>query len=260
VLYAKRRVLLVCLNKVYSALDAKLALIERTRERLRGTASVLVLTWSAPVAARHRLHSVHWVPFGVDPAAFTLAAPRAYERRRHDVFFSGSLDTTKYPSRGAFVDTARRSGLATRVPRPHLNAQGYLTELNDTRMVLSTPGMPGEYDLIGTRYFEVLVSGGPLLLCERRAAHSYAALGIEENVTAVMFSTREELVRIARYYAAHTADAMAIVARARTLALARHSYAQRAEQVVSIVRRCVHEQQCIQPKGEVPHGHGLRRR
>ena len=235
------RAILVCLNKVYDHLEAKLSLIAAARAAAdRARVPLLTITWSALVAERHR--GLVWVPFGVPLSDFTLPAePVPYEMRAHDIFFSGSLQSDKYPLRPNAVAALQaeqrlRGDLTFRYPRHYLEGHSYLAEFNRTRMVLSTVGFPRRFDLVGTRFFEVMASGGPLLVCDRGADSSYRALGIVENETAVMFSSDTELVRVVRHYAARPKEASAIIRRAREVARARHSWAQRAEQVVAALR------------------------
>ena len=46
-------------------------------------------------------------------------------------------------------------------------------------------------DHVGTRFYEVMMSGRAMLMCDR-APEAYAAIGLVEDVHAVMFNTSEE--------------------------------------------------------------------
>lgn len=226
-------VVLICLNKVYSDLDLKLAAIDEFRSQI--DAPVVVITWSQSVAARYGLH---FVPFAVDALQLYLPKAPPFNSRHYDIFFSGDTNPMKYPMRpGLLAALNRSSQLNLDVPEHFLPADAYRKALANTRMVLSTPGFPSTpdrpwFDIVGTRFYEVLATGSTLLLCQRSDA--YAQLGIIENVTAIMFSTETEALLVAKQFAQDDIASMRVVRNARRLVLRQHTWTARAATVIRI--------------------------
>ena len=228
--------ILVCLNKVYDHLEAKLSLIAAARAAAdRARVPLLTITWSALVAERHR--GLVWVPFGVHLSDFTLPAePVPYEMRAHDIFFSGSLQSDKYPLRPNAVAALQaeqrlRGDLTFRYPRHYLEGHSYLAEFNRTRMALLLAPRSGGHALLrghGERWATPRVRPGRRLVVPRPRHRR------ERDGRHVLVGY--QLVRVVRHYAARPKAASAIIRRAREVARARHSWAQRAEQVVAALR------------------------
>ena len=92
-------------------------------------------------------------------------------------------------------------------------------------------------DHVSTRFFEVLISGRALLLCDRNLA-AYSPLGIVEGTHAAMFNTTAEFSERVLYYSKpeHEAERRAMVAAARALALQRHTWDRVGETFVAKAR------------------------
>lgn len=234
-------VVLICLNKIYlltDPLDAKLEAVRKFRDQLQ--VPVVVTTWSPSAAQRHGLD---FVPFAVNASEFHLTAT-PYAHRKADVYFSGDLNVAKYPQRPAIVGALRNSTLSFHMPRDRMPLRLYKRHLAASKMVLSTTGFPSSpdnpwFDLVGTRFYEVMATSGALLLCER--SDYYADLGIVENQTAAMFSTPREAVDVAEYFARAHHDAARIIRNARRLVLHRHTWAHRAATVTALVHSAVED-------------------
>ena len=78
-------------------------------------------------------------------------------------------------------------------PTAFLSDGQYLKMLRTCKVHVSSIGMPGEYDLVGTRYFEVMASGCALLFVERpqlpNSKLAYDRVGLKEDENVVMFAT-----------------------------------------------------------------------
>lgn len=231
-------VVMVCLNKIYfgQTLEERLALIDASRKRMKRV-PFLTTTWSSSAARRH---SLAFVPFAVDADLFSVDGAVPYERRYFDVYFSGDLNPKKYPLRPDLVQAFNSSShLRFLIPEKHLNSTEYVAALGSARMVLSTPGFPSTpskpwFDLVGTRYFEVLATGASLLLCQR--SPYYEELGIVENETAVMFDTVDEALSVATYFKHNPVEASRIILNGYRLARQRHLWRHRAEYVSDLLR------------------------
>ena len=239
----RRLVVAVFLNKVYVDLGAKLDSIARLAGHAR-VRRVHVFSWSPHVASRPRTPSTHFhfLPCAVDPRAFAPPRGAARAADEFDLFFAGDLSPRKYAGRAAAVALAKRmkpTGLRVYVPARVVALASYLRLLHSSRLVLSTPLTT--YDIVGTRYFEVMGSGGAVLVCERSAA--YARLGIVEGVHALMFNSASEFGDALRRHAKATETPAAAKARAamaanaRALVVQRHTWAHRAAHVIGVLNR-----------------------
>jgi len=230
---------LICLNKVY------ILGCEKLRAACMGQESfgvpTVALTWSprllqqCPETCSHVV--VKHVGFGVHRSYFHVQA-KPWAQRAYDVTFTGHIRTSKYPGRNAVLRALRDAHFIVYSPDHILTESTYRRLFSRSRIMLSTVGFPpasplGHFDLVGTRYFEIMSSGSVLLLCDRSAA--YQDVGIVENVTAAMFSTPQEAVRVVRYYLGHPAEASVITQAARNLVLANHTWKHRAREVLGIL-------------------------
>mmetsp|Transcript_121200 Transcript_121200/g.342948 ORF Transcript_121200/g.342948 Transcript_121200/m.342948 type:complete len:397 (-) Transcript_121200:46-1236(-) len=230
---------LICLNKVYTLGCEKLRVACRVRDSLG--VPVVVLTWSprllqqCPKTCSNLV--VKHVGFAVDPELFHVQ-DEAWEKRAYDVAFTGHHEPPKYLNRDAVLQALKDSHIIVYNPTKVKKWKRYQRVFSNSRIMLSTIGLPptsafGHFDLVGTRYFEIMASGTVLLLCDRSLA--YRDLGIVENVTAAMFSTPQEAVRVVRYYLGHPAEASVITQAARNLVLANHTWKHRAREVLGIL-------------------------
>ncbi len=115
-----------------------------------------------------------------------------------------------------------------------LVTEAYIRAMALTRVWLATT----EVGLhVGTRFFEVMISGRALLLCDRNPT-AYEPLGIIEGVHAAMFNTTAEFQRKVLHYArrANDGERMRMVRAARELMIERHLWDRRASEFAGLVR------------------------
>ena len=123
------------------------------------------------------------------------------------------------------------------------------------RMVVSTIGMPGRYDLVGTRYYEVLALGESLLLVQRdrerdsgaetagvSASSTLAYSGVlrhvfQENRTVGMFSSISEFVALALHYKERRQEhaVRSMIERGKAL-VANHTWDVRSNQIIQALQ------------------------
>ena len=110
--------------------------------------------------------------------------------------------------------------------------------LRTCKVHVSSIGMPGEYDLVGTRYFEVMASGCALLFVERpqlpNSKLAYDRVGLKEDENVVMFATVSEFFEKLAYYTTDLNRSQAIVNAARKQAL-NNTWAKRIDQVAAAI-------------------------
>ena len=82
---------------------------------------------------------------------------------------------------------------------------------------------------MGPRFYEIMLSGRALLLCNRHE-RAYAPLGLVEGVHAAMFNTTAEFEATLLYYLTHEHERRKVVDAAREFALARHTWRARAQE------------------------------
>ena len=225
------------LNKLFENLDAKLQQVRAHREQI-----ALVVAPGPHVADYEEAAGVpvRFWPYGActDYALYAFNDSVGY---RHDVGFTGSMD--RYNKRYHL----RSIALNNKTVRANLGRRGvriftpgwlwpthYIKAMAQTKVWFATTE---EGDHASTRFFEVLISGRAMLLCNRNPT-AYAPLGLVEGTHAAMYNTSEEFEEKLVYYtrAEHDHERRAIVAAAYKLATEQHSWARRAEEFVALVR------------------------
>jgi len=222
----------IFLNKVYFDLYEKIAVIRA----FMYWSTVLVITWSPTIAAIYAQKHlpIHFMPFAVDQNAFTLTKI-AWMNRKYDVYFSGDKNPLKYPMRNDLTNAFNAvKDLTYFEPSVRLDHNQYLDAFANAKIVISTPGFPSKYDLIGTRHFEVLATNTTLLLCEFSPV--YEQLGIIHNHTALIFSTIDQAISLARHYTKNAHDALRIVHNAHRLVVDRHTWQHRINTILSLAK------------------------
>ena len=149
----------------------------------------------------------------------------------------------RYAFRASLLDsnssvqwTLRRLGV--RFARPYfLPTDSYIRTVATTRLWLATTERG---DHASTRFFEVLISGRAMLLCDRSHA-ALAPLGIVEGQHAAMFNTTDEFIAVVIYYLEHEDERERIVRNARDLALRRHLWDHRASLLVRSIRSALRQ-------------------
>lgn len=118
------------------------------------------------------------------------------------------------------------------ISSPYRPTDTYVRMLAVTKVWLATTE---KGDHASTRFFEVLISGRALLLCDRNPT-ALAPLGIVEGEHAAMFNTTDELLGTLQYYLEHEEERERLVRNARALALRRHLWRHRAATLARHVR------------------------
>ena len=113
-----------------------------------------------------------------------------------------------------------------------LDSNEYIKRLSHSKVWFATTEA-GEH--VGTRFYEVMMSGRALLLCNR-APHAYAAIGLVEGQHAAMFNSSEEAQEKVLYYLRNEDERLRLVANARAFVREHHSWEQRATEFVELVR------------------------
>ena len=251
----------------------------------------MVMTWSPHATEWKQQYGIPFVfiPFGVDLASFSVGsegdvgstgnedkrkvvAP-SYDERECDVFVNWDNNPGKYSFRleldeilwknandtnGNHLYYNSTTGLTIYHPDHFLSETEYIDAMTNCKMVVSTIGMPGRFDLVGTRYYEVLSLGASLLIVERAdndkelglrngglqevprntTLSSHLAYSqtlselIKENETVAMFNSVDEFLQTAVYYKTHVEGALRMIKTGKER-VQKHSWDDRANQLVT---------------------------
>ena len=157
-----------------------------------------------------------------------------------DFGFSGGpqLRATRYAFRLQILHSQRMKRLQRAGLKIYLAGGGYMPETAYIARIASTKVWLATTELglhASTRFYEVLVSGRAMLLCDRNPP-ALDPIGIVEGVHAAMFNTTEEFEQKLLYYARHEEERRALVRAARSLALERHMWHMRGSLVARALR------------------------
>jgi len=242
---------LVCINKAYSRLEARIQIFREILEPLRETrfwssdermTQSVAFNWFASTWSPHHMEFTKkfnvpfiYVPFAVDAERFNCTPMLIpWEQRPCDVFLRWDTNPKKYCHRqeinqllvnsteSARENTGLLDGITVESPKKYVKENNYKEIIASCRMTITTIGMPGRYDLLGTRYYEIQASGTTLLFVERadspEAQRSYKTLGFVDGETVVSFSNVSELLQLIRYYKSNGNEAMRMVKKAQQVA------------------------------------------
>lgn len=245
--------LVVLQNKVYSSdteirentgnLSAKL-------EWTRAIGAAAGFTWLTRHDEFTRRSGVshHRLPFAADPKLYGQFAGN-FSRQVWDVGFTGSL-SKKYALRERVMEGLRkmpdiRAYLKSwsKAIQPgdavwgRLRRVEYVRTIASSKMWVSTTGPDW---IVGTRYFEVMMSGTTLLLCNRPppGVNTYDGL-FEDGVHVVMFDGVHDLRKKIKHYLNDEPARIRIVSAARELALSRHTWESRAEFITQMAQKAI---------------------
>ena len=243
--------LVVLQNKMYTTQGREFTgSLEAKLQWTRNIGATAAFTWLTRNEEFSQRSSVpHYrLPFAADAALYGRYAGN-FSGQAWDVGFTGSL-TQKYAFRQTVLNTLRgMHGIRTylkswsKVSQLQddrwnlLNRLNYVRTLASTRIWISTTGPDW---IVGTRYFEVLMSGTTLLLCNRPPANVTAYDGLfEDGVHVVMFDDMADLERKVRYYLRNESARRCVVSTAHNLALSTHSWDHRAAFISAMAQRAV---------------------
>ena len=214
----------------------------------------------------------HFLPFAADPTVF-----KDYDQLiRYDIGFTGGLghiETNgwekecklgefapfKAEGQGWSHDTRRQVNDLHEEwgdidfyfsNHQHDSVLDYAKRLNTAKMWLSTTG---PVDIVGTRYYELMLTNTTLLVCNRsekmwcfdencnredREVDVYEGL-FEEDKHYIAFSSLGELKEKILFYRDNEEERMKIVNNAYEHALNNHTWAHRADKFIDVVKGCV---------------------
>jgi nucleoside-diphosphate-sugar epimerase len=241
----RKLVMAVFLNKVYSRLEEKLGLLSELAS-WHNDLYIQVFSWSPVVGSyptKGRI-SYHFVPMAVDKNVLPKPDQASKTRIVHDLFFRGDDNPEKYPLRRALVadfpNISKGHGIQIYHPPGFLSTPNYYAALLSSRLILATGLL--QWFLTGTRYYEVMGSGGGALFCYREPQVN-DPLGIIEDKHAIMFGSKEEFIEKLLQYSNKTGSAEAemkrreIVRNARELTLSRHLWPYRAADIHAVLSK-----------------------
>lgn len=223
------------LNKAYRDLGKKAGLfsemIDMANERLPDAVNVTstIFTWSPHAQSwtmKFNMTFKH-ISFATDASMLGIGRndsscpDQALEGC--DVFLHWDTNPAKYRLREKIQKTvtssnfANETGLTVWAPSSFISQSKYHCALAKCKFHISTIGMPGEIDLVGTRYYEVLASGKAVLFAEREGPESisaYQTSGWVENRELVKFSCVDELIERLTFFKRHPEKAARIASAA----------------------------------------------
>lgn len=228
----------VFLNKIFEFLEGKLKRVNACRDR------VALLFAPAPHLRDYEAIAgvpARFLPYGAE-LKFGMSANRdgrPVAKYYSDIGFSGSLNryAPRYHLRSATLGNAtvraRLTARGVKIYTPGFVPLARYIQLLEASKVWFATTEAGDH--ASTRYFEVLISGRAMLLCNRNPM-AYAPLGLVEGVHAAMYNTTEEFEEKLLYYLHHEEERLAIVRAARKHVLAKHLWSHRAAETVTRVR------------------------
>lgn len=248
------------INKVYVQLDDKVSWFKRASgrmsRRLKHTPNKvkpLIFTWSSHAAEWEQKYAIPFthVPFAADIQAFDVSSQCDWANNSCDVFLRWDTNPMKYSTIREQLSQILGTNSNVQIfnknseqffnimsPTSFLSDGQYLKMLRTCKVHVSSIGMPGEYDLVGTRYFEVMASGCALLFVERpqlpNSKLAYDRVGLKEDENVVMFATVGEFLEKLAYYTTDLNRSQAIVNAARKQAL-NNTWAKRIDQVAAAI-------------------------
>tara|TARA_Y100001972_G_C7667883_1_gene338364 strand:- start:5940 stop:6866 length:927 start_codon:yes stop_codon:yes gene_type:complete len=116
----------------------------------------------------------------------------------------------------------------------HDNIYDYAKRLNTSKVWLSTTGPA---DLVGTRYYEVMLTGTTLLMCNK-----FDYLGIlKDGFNCVMFDSLSDFKKKLSYYLNNDKERNEIINNAREDALKNHTWKNRSHLVIEKAKETLYE-------------------
>ena len=207
----RRIILVMFVNKVYRAdLHERLTwfknISDGSARLLQGTCILrsLAFTWSPRADEWSKQYNIpiKFIPFGVNHTKFDVRE-RYVKLRNCDVFLHWDTSPKKYRLRKELTerltsdDFAHQTNLTVLAP-DWQDEESYLDSLASCKYHFSTIGMPGRFDLLGTRYYEVLSSGKAVLfaLAETpRDVAVYESSGLVDGLNCITFSDVDDAVQ-----------------------------------------------------------------
>lgn len=250
--------LLVIQNKMYQPEGWReiVGNVSAKLQWVRAAGAAAAFTWLSSHRAFTERSGIthHWLPFAANPRIFgALNGSFGLEHQPYDVGFTGASGADKYPLRHAllagiqsmshvkgFFGTWEQTTLNRNDNRSWKagNSVTYAAQIASARIWLSTVGPS---DIVGTRYFEVLLSGTTLLMCNRASNKDLYAGLWEDGVHVVTFGSVQELKQKVSYFLQHEDERRQIVRAAHALANSVHTWDARARFITHIAEHAIRE-------------------
>jgi len=236
-------ILVLFLNKLYVDLEHKIKAFQKVASQ-SATKSIfgfslekMAFTWSPLADVWTREYGISFVnmPFAANPEEFDARGRNRnsflsfflsiyrHNKAECDIFLRWDTNPEKYELRkeiSALLTAPKfleKTGMHVNAPTSFISHEAYMGYLSSCKFQISTIGMPGRFNLVGTRYFEVLASGTGLLFSQKpnvTTLSAYETLDIDENIT-VFFSSAAELIEKMVYYKQHPEEAAVLIDNAR---------------------------------------------
>jgi hypothetical protein len=242
-------IVVACINKVYKGLDAKIQVLLPPFVNLTHQYPKKFLwmatTWSphAPSFAQQYGVPFVYIPFATNTTLFHLTHHQPWAKRPCHLFLRWDSNPKKYELRRDIeVFDWAANGITVQAPHSFLKLTNYLHHIQSGQMTVSTIGMPGQFDLLGTRYYEIMASNTTLLLLQRphssEAKFAYEHAGLVENVTYIGFDSVTELLHQIQHHKSEqqTSVVLRIIQAASQIARDRHSWTIRGREMVQAIQ------------------------
>lgn len=237
------------LNKIYKSMDQKVASftsLTTSYEKKYSCFDKVVFTWSPHAAEFSSKYGIqfYFLPFAIDPLIWHKeSSDHEWGKKDCDVYLQWDTNEEKYEMRKDIQDKLLSDGFREAHPdikifHPSvpLSYEKYASILPKCHMIVTTVGMPGRYDLVGTRFFEVMSQGSSLLLTNAvdRNSKAYNELRIRNGLNVVMFSSLVDLIEKIYFYKERPEAAAKIMEEAQKWS-ADHTWTLRAQRIVYIL-------------------------
>jgi len=220
----------VILNKEYAALDKKLEWIKDIRAL-------------AAYSVHHDVEKYQnrtGIPFCKIPFAANETVFKDYDQEfKYDFGFTGLIRPEQTNDWRSKIYEKSKEWDSLNVffsPHQHDNMIDYAKRINSTKIWLSTTGPA---DIVGPRYYEVMISGTTLLACNRMKGE-YDGL-FEEGEHCIMFDSVEELEEKIHYYLSHEKERQEIIKRAQEHVLNNHTWKHRGQKFTKFLEKKLEE-------------------
>ena len=220
----------IILNKEYAALEKKLDFIEKNKFDIAFTVHhdfkkyqkiTSIPFYHLPFAANHQIFKNYNMNYDFDISFSGIIRPEQTNNWREKIYKDLS---------GEYWNNIRHSF----TNHNHDNIIDYAKRLNTSKIWLSTTGPA---DLVGTRYYEIMLTGTTLLLCNK-----FDYLGILKcGFNCVMFDSLECLKEKLNYYLNNEDKRLEIVKNAQNDAINNHTWDNRASLIIKKIESILHE-------------------
>jgi hypothetical protein len=212
--------------RAFYIVDAHLA---KSWRSIRRQAPGYDTVFCAQRRAAELLPRAHWVPLGCDPA---LHRGTPNGSASYDVAFVGADGGVP---RKFYLEELRQRyprSFIGRAPHTEMPAIYGRSKIGFHYIECTSPLR----DHVSMRVYEIL-AGGSLLMANALEAQAFESVGLRDGQELVVYRSPSELFRLIDHYLAHEAERRRIAEAGQRAALTSHTYRQRVERMLQIVRR-----------------------